>query len=173
MFAWWQGALGELDATVQAQGLSATGPIGGLYASELFQHSRGEATVLIPTDGTVKTIGRVVSMIVPAAELAVARHHGSIPRVRTGSLGWRAGLTTETAPRVAGSSRPPTTASQIEFTRPRAVCHAEGRGFESRQPRRSTCKSGYFLVPDGQCRHHTSTRMSSTAGSARPRPVGA
>ncbi len=77
IFAWWQGALGELHATVRAQRLSATGPIGGLYASELFQHSRGEATVFIPTDRTVKTIGRVVSLIIPAAELAVARHHGS------------------------------------------------------------------------------------------------
>ena len=77
IFAWWQGALGELHATVRAQELTATGPIGGLYASELFQHSRGEATVFIPTDRTVKTIGRVVSVIIPAAELAVARHHGS------------------------------------------------------------------------------------------------
>ena len=77
IFAWWQGALGELHATVRAQGLTATGSTGGLYASELFQHGRGEATVFIPTDGTVKTIGRVVSLIIPAAELAIARHRGS------------------------------------------------------------------------------------------------
>jgi DNA-binding transcriptional MerR regulator len=77
IFAWWQGALGELHATVRAQELTATGPIGGLYASELFQHNRGDATVFIPTDRTVKTVGRVVSLIIPAAELAVARHHGS------------------------------------------------------------------------------------------------
>jgi DNA-binding transcriptional MerR regulator len=77
IFAWWQGALGELHATARAQELTATGPTGGLYASELFQHSRGEATVFIPTDRTVKTIGRVLSLIIPAAELAVARHHGS------------------------------------------------------------------------------------------------
>jgi|tagenome__1003787_1003787.scaffolds.fasta_scaffold20837957_1 effector-binding domain-containing protein len=77
IFAWWQGALGELHATVRAQGLTATGATGGLYASALFQHGRGEATVFIPTDGTVKAIGRVVSLIIPAAELAVARHSGS------------------------------------------------------------------------------------------------
>jgi DNA-binding transcriptional MerR regulator len=77
IFAWWQGALGELDATVRAQGLSATGPSGGLYASELFQHSRGAATVFRPIDGTVKPIGRVAALIIPAAELAVARHCGS------------------------------------------------------------------------------------------------
>jgi DNA-binding transcriptional MerR regulator len=77
IFAWWQGALGELHATVRAQRLSATGPIGGLYASELFQHSRGEATVFVPTGDTAKPIGRVVGLIIPGAELAVTRHHGS------------------------------------------------------------------------------------------------
>jgi DNA-binding transcriptional MerR regulator len=77
IFAWWQGAIGELHATITARGLTATGPIGGLYATELFQHSRGEATVFIPTDGAVRPIGRVMPLIIPGAELAVARHHGS------------------------------------------------------------------------------------------------
>ena len=75
--AWWQGAIGELRATVRAQGLRATGPTGGVYSSELFQHSRGDATVFVPTDGPVKAIGRVVGVTIPATELAVARHHGS------------------------------------------------------------------------------------------------
>jgi DNA-binding transcriptional MerR regulator len=75
--AWWQGAIGELRATVQAQGLRATGPTGGVYASELFQHSRGDATVFVPVDGPVKAIGRVVALMIPGTELAVARHHGS------------------------------------------------------------------------------------------------
>jgi DNA-binding transcriptional MerR regulator len=78
IFAWWQGALGELQATLQAQRLEATGPSGGLYASELFQYSRGQATVFIPTEGPVKTVGRVVSLLVPGAELAVTNHHGSL-----------------------------------------------------------------------------------------------
>jgi len=77
IFAWWQGAIGELHATLRAQGLNATGPVGGLYASELFQHSRGDATVFIPTVESVKPIGRVVSLVIPGAELAVTRHHGS------------------------------------------------------------------------------------------------
>ena len=81
VLAWWQGALGELHATVRAQGLRATGPSGGLYASELFQHDRGEATVFIPVDGTIRPVGRVVAFVVPAAELAVAAHHGSLDDV--------------------------------------------------------------------------------------------
>ncbi len=76
--SWWQGALGELHATVRAQGLHATGPSGGLYGSELFQHGRGEATVFIPVDGIVRSIGRVVPFVVPAAELAVLMHYGSL-----------------------------------------------------------------------------------------------
>jgi hypothetical protein len=42
---------------------------GGLYASELFQLGRGQATVFIPVEGIVRSIGRVVPFIVPGAEL--------------------------------------------------------------------------------------------------------
>jgi DNA-binding transcriptional MerR regulator/effector-binding domain-containing protein len=75
--SWWQGALGELYATVRAEGLHATGPSGGLYESELFQQGRGEATVFIPVDGIVRSVGRVVPFTVPEAELAVLTHYGS------------------------------------------------------------------------------------------------
>ena len=78
IFAWWQGALGELHATLRAQSLIATGPAGGLYASEIFQHSRRQATVFIPTHGTAKPIGRVVALVIPGAELAVTRHRGAL-----------------------------------------------------------------------------------------------
>jgi DNA-binding transcriptional MerR regulator len=78
---WWQGALGELHATVHAQGLSQAGPSGGLYASDLFQHDRGEATVFIPVDGTIRAVGRVEPFVVPAAELAVISHHGPLTDV--------------------------------------------------------------------------------------------
>ena len=49
-----------------------------MYASELFQHDRGEATVFVPVEGPVRPIGRVTPMVVPAAELAVISHHGSL-----------------------------------------------------------------------------------------------
>src|SRR5579862_1884077 len=76
--AWWQGALGELRATVAAQGLAAAGPAGGVFASELFQTDRGQATVFIPVHGSVRPIGRVTSLVIPAAELAVICHRGSL-----------------------------------------------------------------------------------------------
>jgi DNA-binding transcriptional MerR regulator len=75
---WWQGALGELHATVRAQGLTATGPSGGVFASELFQQDSGEATVFMPVAGSVRAIGRVTPVVVPAAELAIISHHGSL-----------------------------------------------------------------------------------------------
>jgi DNA-binding transcriptional MerR regulator/effector-binding domain-containing protein len=78
LLAWWQGALGELRATVRAQGLHATGSSGGVYASELFQRDRGQATVFIPVPGGVRPIGRVTSLVIPAAELAIISHHGSL-----------------------------------------------------------------------------------------------
>jgi DNA-binding transcriptional MerR regulator/effector-binding domain-containing protein len=78
LLAWWQGALGELGATVRAHGLRATGPSGGVFASELFQQDRGQATVFIPLDGRVRPTGRVTSLVIPAAELAIITHHGSL-----------------------------------------------------------------------------------------------
>jgi DNA-binding transcriptional MerR regulator/effector-binding domain-containing protein len=76
--AWWQGALGELRAAVRAQGLHATGPSGGVFASELLQQDRGRAAVFIPVPGRVRPIGRVTPLVVPAAELAIISHHGSL-----------------------------------------------------------------------------------------------
>jgi DNA-binding transcriptional MerR regulator len=78
ILAWWQGALGELQATVRAQGLHATGPSGGLFASEIFQHDRGEATVFLPVEGGGRAIGRVTPVVIPAAELAIISHHGPL-----------------------------------------------------------------------------------------------
>ena len=49
-----------------------------MFASELFQHEHGEATVFIPVEGGVRTIGRVTPVTVPAAELAVLNHRGSL-----------------------------------------------------------------------------------------------
>ncbi len=78
VLAWWQGALGELRGTVRAQGLRATGPSGGVFASDLFQHDRGRATVFVPVAGRVRPVGRVAPLVIPAAELAIISHHGSL-----------------------------------------------------------------------------------------------
>ena len=74
--AWYQGALGELRATLGAQGLSATGAPGGIYAADLVTSERGQATVFIGCTGQIRPVGRVEALVVPPAELAVIVHQG-------------------------------------------------------------------------------------------------
>jgi DNA-binding transcriptional MerR regulator len=81
LLAWWQGALGELHAVLRAQGLEPDGPPAGVYASEIFQHGRGDATVFIPTGGAARAVGRVERLVVPPAELAIMLHRGSLADV--------------------------------------------------------------------------------------------
>ena len=75
--AWFQGALGEIYATLAAQNIPATSCSGGLYADELFTLRRGEATMFVPCEGEVRPTGRVRPATIPAAELAVIEHRGS------------------------------------------------------------------------------------------------
>jgi DNA-binding transcriptional MerR regulator len=74
--SWYQGALGELHATLAAQRVSAAGPAGGIFSDRLFSHERGEATIFLPVTCTVRQMGRVRSVVVPAAELATIVHAG-------------------------------------------------------------------------------------------------
>lgn len=78
---WYLGALGELHATLDARGMRASGPAGGIFAGELFTDERGQATVFVPTASEVPRLGRVEPVLVPAAELAVTEHRGSLADV--------------------------------------------------------------------------------------------
>jgi DNA-binding transcriptional MerR regulator/effector-binding domain-containing protein len=73
---WYQGALGELRAMMTAQGLRADGLAGAMFAGELFAEERGQATIFIPCHGRIRSMGRVTSATVPAAELATITHAG-------------------------------------------------------------------------------------------------
>ena len=75
--AWYQGAVGEIRATLLAQGVTSSGPPGGIYANELFSRERGEAIVFFPADGEVRSVGRVGPFTAPPVELAVITHAGS------------------------------------------------------------------------------------------------
>ena len=74
---WYEGALGELRATLAAQRVVPTGPAGGIFADELFTHERGEATIFLPCEGTVHEMGRVATLVIPAVELATIEHRGT------------------------------------------------------------------------------------------------
>jgi DNA-binding transcriptional MerR regulator len=75
---WYLGALGELNATLDARGVRPSGPAGGIYAGELFTDERGQATVFVPTATEIPRLGRVEPLVVPAAELAIIVHPGSL-----------------------------------------------------------------------------------------------
>jgi DNA-binding transcriptional MerR regulator len=75
--SWYQGALGELRATLAAQHLPILGPSGGIFSNDLFSHGRGQATIFRPCGGSVRPIGRVTTLVVSAAELAITVHTGS------------------------------------------------------------------------------------------------
>jgi DNA-binding transcriptional MerR regulator len=74
---WFRGALGELTATLAAQHLDPAGPAGGVFADELFAEDRGEATIFLPCNETVRAMGRVAPLVVPPADLAIIVHPGS------------------------------------------------------------------------------------------------
>jgi DNA-binding transcriptional MerR regulator len=77
LLPWWQGAVGELRATVAADKLlTASGAPGALFGFDIFARDRGAATVFIPVDGGVRPVGRVRPATIPAAELAVIHHKG-------------------------------------------------------------------------------------------------
>jgi DNA-binding transcriptional MerR regulator len=74
---WYQGALGELRATMAAQYINPSGPGGGIFANELFADERGEATIFLPCTQPVRSMGRVGPLVVPPVELATIVHSGS------------------------------------------------------------------------------------------------
>lgn len=77
LLPWYQGALGELYATLAAQDIAPSGPAGGIYATDLFSDERGEATIFVPAVAEIRRLGRVTPLVVPAVELAVIVHAGS------------------------------------------------------------------------------------------------
>jgi DNA-binding transcriptional MerR regulator len=74
---WYQGAIGELYATLAAQAVHDAGPAGGIYDSDLWGAERGRATVFVPVTSAVRPTGRVVFSAIPALELATIVHPGS------------------------------------------------------------------------------------------------
>ncbi len=74
--AWWVGAFTELDGTLLEAAVPPAGPRGALYPAEIFQQEVGELTAFVPVATPVSASGRAKMTRIPAAELAVAVHHG-------------------------------------------------------------------------------------------------
>src|SRR5690349_18945725 len=85
--AWWEAAFRELDAALASASVRAAGPRAALYSAEFFELGAGEvvAGVPVPTPvqmaALVPAAGRVSMLQIPAAELAVAVHTGTLADV--------------------------------------------------------------------------------------------
>ena len=73
---WYQGAIGELAATLSAQDINPAGPGGGVFDTEIFTDDRGRATIFFPCDPAPQAVGRVSASVIPSAELATTVHPG-------------------------------------------------------------------------------------------------
>jgi DNA-binding transcriptional MerR regulator len=74
---WFQGALGELTATLAGQGVTTTGPPGAVVANDFFANDRGAITIFVPSADAIGPVGRVEACALPAVELATIVHAGS------------------------------------------------------------------------------------------------
>jgi DNA-binding transcriptional MerR regulator len=75
--AWLAGALAELNSTLATQGRRAAAPAGGIFSDEIFAKGRGVATIYIPCDGPIESIGRVRPSHLAEVDLATIVHAGS------------------------------------------------------------------------------------------------
>jgi DNA-binding transcriptional MerR regulator len=73
---WLQGALGELYATADAQGINieAAGEAGGIYEAGFFEADGGEAIIYLPT--VLAPIGRIQLLNLPTADFVCVTHSG-------------------------------------------------------------------------------------------------
>jgi DNA-binding transcriptional MerR regulator/effector-binding domain-containing protein len=74
--AWHRGALAELYATLDAQGVPLAGVAGGIYVDSLFSGDRGRAVVFLPMTGRLRPVGRVEEIDILAVELAIVVNSG-------------------------------------------------------------------------------------------------
>jgi DNA-binding transcriptional MerR regulator len=85
---WLSTAQREIDAVLAAAAVPPAGPRAALYSAEFFQFEAGDVTAYVPVSSYLPTCGRAQMLQIPAAELAVAIHHGSQDLDQTyGALG--------------------------------------------------------------------------------------
>jgi DNA-binding transcriptional MerR regulator/effector-binding domain-containing protein len=79
---WWEAAFRVLDAALAAAATARpAGPRAALYPAAFFELGAGEVVAYIPVAGHVPAAGRAEVLQIPAAELAVAVHQGTLADV--------------------------------------------------------------------------------------------
>jgi DNA-binding transcriptional MerR regulator len=74
--AWFQGALDQVWAALDAQHIAAAGPAGAIVSDAFFADEAGEITVFVPASAPLRRTGRVEPHTIPPAEVAVIVHEG-------------------------------------------------------------------------------------------------
>ena len=75
---WLGPAQREIDGVLAAAAVPPAGPRAALYSAEFFQLEAGNVTAYVPVGDDLPTSGRAQMLQIPAAELAVAVHSGSL-----------------------------------------------------------------------------------------------
>ncbi len=75
---WWSNSFAEIYGVLRDQGVSPSGPSGGLYPTELYMDEVGEVTLFVPVLGQLAPVGDVFLRELPEAEFAVAVHRGPL-----------------------------------------------------------------------------------------------
>jgi DNA-binding transcriptional MerR regulator len=76
--AWLTDAFEELYHAVEAAGITPVSASAGLYAPEFFEAGVGDVIAFVPVDADIEATGRVATVEIPAAELAVVMHEGAL-----------------------------------------------------------------------------------------------
>ena len=79
--SWWEAAFRELDAALAAVAARPAGPRAALYPAAFFELGAGQVVAYVPVAGHVPAVGRSEVFQIPAAELAVAVHRGTLADV--------------------------------------------------------------------------------------------
>lgn len=76
---WFTSARRDLRAGLEAAGVDAVGPLGGLFSTELFLHEAGDCALFLPVESAPRAVfgGRAAFETLPATRMAVAVHQGS------------------------------------------------------------------------------------------------
>ena len=79
---WWGSAFDDLHATADRLGMEPAGPGGALFPSEFYELEEADLVAFLPlAELPPQGTPRVASLVVPAAELAVALHVGSFGEI--------------------------------------------------------------------------------------------
>ena len=75
---WWSDSFAAIHNALRKQGVTPSGPQGGLYPTELFTDEIGEVTLFVPISQVMAPTENIVIRELPPTEVAIAVHRGPL-----------------------------------------------------------------------------------------------